>query len=80
MRLTAKSQVTIPLDVRRQLGIGPGSEVEISAQGQRAVLKPKRAAATQRAAELPAWIKKMSGAGNGRYRADALMRLTRGDD
>jgi AbrB family looped-hinge helix DNA binding protein len=28
MRVTSKGQVTIPLAVRRQLGIGPGSEVE----------------------------------------------------
>lgn len=28
MRVTSKGQVTIPLAVRRKLGIGPGSEVE----------------------------------------------------
>ncbi len=28
MRVTSKGQVTIPQDVRRRLGIAPGSEVE----------------------------------------------------
>lgn len=28
MRVTSKGQVTIPKDVRRRLGIGPGSEVD----------------------------------------------------
>ncbi len=28
MRVTSKGQVTIPKDIRKHLGIGPGSEVE----------------------------------------------------
>jgi antitoxin PrlF len=28
MRVTQKGRVTIPLEIRRALGIGPGSEVE----------------------------------------------------
>jgi AbrB family looped-hinge helix DNA binding protein len=39
MRLTEKSQVTVPKHVRDALGIGPGSEIEfeIDAQGARLV-------------------------------------------
>ena len=28
MRVTSKGQVTIPRDIRRRLGVGPGSEVD----------------------------------------------------
>lgn len=31
MRVTSKGQVTIPLEIRRQLGIEPGAEVEFIA-------------------------------------------------
>lgn len=80
MRLTAKSQVTIPLHVRRVLDIGPGSEVEISARGKTAVLQAAKRAKPRVQSALPTWLKKMSGAGSGRYKTDELMRLTRGDD
>ena len=37
-RLTAKSQTTVPLAVRRALGIGPGDKVAWAIDSQRAVL------------------------------------------
>jgi AbrB family looped-hinge helix DNA binding protein len=37
-KVTAKFQVTIPLDVRRDLNIVPGTEVDIAREGQRYVL------------------------------------------
>ncbi len=40
MRVTEKGQVTIPKNVRRKLGIGPGSEVEFSLQDDVALLRP----------------------------------------
>lgn len=42
MRVTSKGQVTIPLDVRRRLGIEPGSDVdfEIEADAVRLVRRP----------------------------------------
>lgn len=39
MRVTEKGQVTIPLNVRRHLGIAPGSEVEFEFVEGGAVLK-----------------------------------------
>jgi AbrB family looped-hinge helix DNA binding protein len=33
MRLTEKSQVTIPISIREKLGIGPGSEVDFLDRG-----------------------------------------------
>lgn len=38
MRVTSKGQVTIPLAVRRRLGIEPGSEVEFELDGNGARL------------------------------------------
>jgi len=37
-KVTAKYQVTIPVDVRKELNIVPGMEVEIAKEGQRYVL------------------------------------------
>jgi AbrB family looped-hinge helix DNA binding protein len=39
MRVTEKGQVTIPKNVRRKLGIVPGSEVEFSLQDDVAILR-----------------------------------------
>ncbi len=39
MRVTEKGQVTIPRNVRRKLGIVPGSEVEFSLQDDAAILR-----------------------------------------
>jgi AbrB family looped-hinge helix DNA binding protein len=38
MRVTSKGQVTIPRDVRRRLGIEPGSEVDFEVDGDAARL------------------------------------------
>ncbi len=37
-KVTAKYQVTIPVKVRKELGIVPGSEVDIAKLGQKYVL------------------------------------------
>jgi len=37
-KVTAKYQITIPPEVRKELGIVPGSEVEISKKGDQFVL------------------------------------------
>jgi AbrB family looped-hinge helix DNA binding protein len=36
VRLTSKGQITIPLQVRRDLGLEPGDEVEVVVDGQSA--------------------------------------------
>lgn len=77
MRLTTKGQVTVPQDVRRKLGIGPGSEVEIVSQGKVAILRPKKKAAV--AGGMPAWIKRATGTANSGLSTDEIMELTRGE-
>jgi AbrB family looped-hinge helix DNA binding protein len=42
MHVTEKGQVTIPLPIRKALGITPVSEVEFSLEGDRAYLSKKR--------------------------------------
>jgi AbrB family looped-hinge helix DNA binding protein len=38
-RLTAQGQISVPLDVRRKLGIGPGSVLEWEEDGDRIVVR-----------------------------------------
>lgn len=70
MRVTQKGQVTIPLEVRRALGIGPGSEVDfdLDEEGARLVLDRDRAARE---------IAAMRGAGDVDLTTDEILALTR---
>jgi antitoxin PrlF len=38
-KLTAQGQISVPADVRRKLGIGPGSVLEWEAEGDRVVVR-----------------------------------------
>jgi antitoxin PrlF len=70
MRVTQKGQVTIPLEVRRALGIQPGSDVEfeLDDQGARLLLDRDRAATE---------IARMRGAGRGEMSTEEILALTR---
>jgi AbrB family looped-hinge helix DNA binding protein len=78
MRLTEKSQVTIPKHVRDHLGIGPGSEVdfEIDRAGARLVKRPEKETPGER------MVRVLEEAGRRIPRsgltADEIMELTRG--
>lgn len=63
--------MTIPLEVRRALGIHPGSDVQfrIEEQGVRLVVDPERAAEE---------IAEMRGAGSGELSTDEILAFTRG--
>ena len=67
MRVTQKGQVTIPLEVRRALGIEPGTEVafELDRRGARLVVEPARE------------ICGMRGAGDVAMMTDEILALTR---
>ena len=41
MRITSKGQVTIPQEIREELGLLPNTEVEFSIDGNRAVITAK---------------------------------------
>ncbi|HYB24954.1 MAG TPA: AbrB/MazE/SpoVT family DNA-binding domain-containing protein [Solirubrobacteraceae bacterium] len=71
MRVTQKGQVTIPLPVRRALGIRPGSDVEfeLDEHGARLLVDRDRAAKE---------IAGMRGAGEGEMSTEEILALTRG--
>jgi AbrB family looped-hinge helix DNA binding protein len=70
MRVTQKGQVTIPLPVRRALGIQPGSDVEfeLDEHGARLLVDSDRAAEE---------INRMRGAGEGEMTTEDILALTR---
>ena len=70
MRVTQKGQVTIPLRVRRALGIQPGSDVDfqLDEAGARLIVDPDRAAAE---------IARIRGAGDVELTTDEILALTR---
>ncbi|MEO6496164.1 MAG: AbrB/MazE/SpoVT family DNA-binding domain-containing protein [Solirubrobacteraceae bacterium] len=74
MRVTSKGQVTIPGEVRRRLGIKPGSEVEfrLDGEGARIVRAKSRGGAKV--------VRRMRGRGSVGMSTDEIMALTREDD
>lgn len=70
MRVTQKGQVTIPLPVRRALGIKPGSDVEfkLDEHGARLLVDSDQAAEE---------ISRMRGAGEGEMTTEEILALTR---
>lgn len=78
MRLTSKGQVTIPLAIRRKLGLGPGTRVEFDIVG--GAVRMRKAEQQDRGAAL---IERMRAAGRraGRPRltTDQILALTRGE-
>jgi AbrB family looped-hinge helix DNA binding protein len=75
MRVTQKGQVTIPLPVRRALGIGPGSDVEfeLDEHGARLLVDSDRAAEEIRRMRG----RRMRGAGEGEMSTEEILALTR---
>ena len=70
MRVTQKGQVTIPLEVRRALGIRAGSDVQFKLEGDGARLVVDQARAASE-------IASMRGAGSGELSTDEILALTR---
>jgi AbrB family looped-hinge helix DNA binding protein len=72
-RVTSKGQITIPLEIRDQLGMHPGSVVEFEVRGD-AVLVRKRRDTGSRGRAL---VERMRGTATSRLSTDEIMRLTR---
>ena len=78
MRVTSKGQVTIPLDVRRRLGIVPGTDVEITvADDHHAEIRKKD---DTRTLDIERAIEGVYGVLGPGPSTDEILRLTRGDD
>lgn len=75
MRMTSKGQVTIPLELRERFGLGPGAEVDVVAGEDGALVRP--AETRRRGAEIVARLRDRA---DGELDAEAVLRLTRGDD
>jgi len=78
MKITSKGQVTIPLAIRRRVGLLPGTDVEFSVKGERVILEKakKTARGGGRGARL---IELMRGTGSVKMTTDQIMALTRGE-
>jgi antitoxin PrlF len=74
MRVTSKGQVTIPKDVRKRLGIRPGSEVDFKLDESGARLVRARTRKGEDAVE------RMIGRGTVKMTTDEILALTRGED
>lgn len=76
MRITSKGQVTIPQQVRRELGLEPGDEVEIViGDDAEARIRPANGPRTRGQRIVAALI----GKGDGTMTTDEIMALTRGE-
>ncbi|RJP35945.1 MAG: AbrB/MazE/SpoVT family DNA-binding domain-containing protein [Desulfobacteraceae bacterium] len=72
MRVTTKGQVTIPIDIRKKLGITPSTEVDFVEDGDRIFLiKCKRKTGTARK------FAKLRGIATVKMTTDEIMKLTR---
>ena len=76
MKITDKGQVTIPVRIRKKMGLLPNTDVEFVVSGQH-VLLTKTAKATRRGKRLIAALR--GRAPKGGMSTDEIMALTRGD-
>jgi AbrB family looped-hinge helix DNA binding protein len=74
MRVTDKGQITLPKELRDQLGIGPGTEVEVIRRNDTLVVR-KAADRPTRGAKL---ADRLRGRGDVALSTDEIMALTRG--
>jgi AbrB family looped-hinge helix DNA binding protein len=76
MKITSKGQVTIPLPIRSEFGLKPGTDVEFVAEAGKVILRAKR----RRLDPVEAWLEESTGVSRGRTTTAKLMKLTRGED
>jgi len=73
MKVTTKGRVTIPMEIRGQLGIQPGAEVEFAVDGNTIRMTPVREAA----AHGRRIVQRLRGRATVRMTTDEIMALTR---
>jgi len=74
MRITSKGQVTIPQELRQRLGLGAGTEVEVVAVDNGALVRPA-SGSWSRGEALVAALRDRADSG---LSADDILRMTRG--
>lgn len=75
MKLRAKGQVTIPLEIREHLGLHEGDEVEFTIQGN--VVQLSRAEHQSHGRQVAS---RLRGRGSSGMSTDEIMDLLRGED
>ena len=73
MRITSKGQVTIPIEIREQLGLLPGTEVEFLVDGDAVRLS----CAENGGARGRTVVERLRGRATSRLSTDEIMALTR---
>lgn len=76
MRITSKGQVTIPVEIREQLGLLPHTEVVFEVEGQTVLLRKAGEQPDGRGERL---IRRLRGSATVGMTTDEILRLTRGD-
>ena len=76
MRLTSKGQVTIPIEIREQLGLLPDTEVEFSVVGD--TVRIRKSARQRRGHAIVQHVRSTASAPRG-LTTDQIMALTRGE-
>ena len=76
MRLTSKGQVTIPIEIREQLGLLPDTEVEFSVVGD--TVRIRKSARQRRGRAIVQHVRSTATARRG-LTTDQIMALTRGE-
>lgn len=75
MRITSKGQVTIPAEVREQLGLLPETEVDFVVEGNTVrIVRRRDARRGGRGAKI---VRRLRGTGTVRMSTDQIMALTR---
>lgn len=75
MRVTSKGQVTIPIEIRQKLRIGPETEVEFDLVGQTIRIRKQAAGGKSRGQVL---VDGLRGKATRRMTTDQILALTRG--
>jgi AbrB family looped-hinge helix DNA binding protein len=78
MRVTAKGQVTIPVEIRERLGLLPNSEVEFEIEGNAVRIRKARGRGSRSRGRSV--VQGMRGRATSRMSTDEILALTRGDD
>ncbi len=78
MRITSKGQVTIPKQIRDELGLLPGTEVEFVRDGKRIEVR-RLEGGRSRGDEIVEHLRN-AGGGDIPMSTEEIMRLTRGED
>lgn len=77
MQITSKGQVTIPQEIRNQLGLLPHTQVEFELRGDHARIR-KATSANGRSARGRWAVEALRGTADTRMSTDEIMELTRG--